>query len=127
MFQTLIVFGNVGRDPEMRYTPEGKAVCSFSVATQDGFGDSKKTIWFRATAWEKLAETCNQYLAKGSKVLIEGRLQADANGNPRTWTDNTGATRASFEMTASVVRFLSAKPGAPVDASGEDAGANIPF
>lgn len=127
MFQTTIIVGNVGRDPEMRYTPEGKAVCSFSVAASKGSGDKKKTIWMRVTAWEKLAEVCNEYIAKGSKVLVEGELAADSAGNPRTWTDQSGATRASFEMTASVVRFLSAKPGAPTEATGDDTGDNIPF
>jgi single-strand DNA-binding protein len=107
MFQTTLIVGNLGKDPEMRYTPEGKPVTSFSVAVSDGFGDNKKTIWFRVTAWDKQAETCNQYLHKGSKVLVEGRLQADKNGGPRIWTKQDGTQGASFELTASTVRFLS--------------------
>lgn len=107
MYHTIIIVGNLGRDPEMRYTPAGKAVTSFSVAVSDGFGENKKTIWFRVSAWEKQAETCNQYLKKGSRVLVEGRLQADEAGNPRQWADQSGEKRASYEVTAVTVRFLS--------------------
>ncbi len=92
MYQTIIIAGNVGRDPEMRYTPSGQAVTSFSVATNRQYTNNnaetvKETIWFRVSAWGKQAETCNQYLKKGSKVLVEGRLTADpATGGPRIWT-----------------------------------------
>lgn len=109
MYHTIVIVGNVGRDPEMRYTPSGSAVTSFSVAVSDGFGERKKTIWFRVSAWEKLAETCNNYLKKGSKVLIEGRLNATDTGNPRTYNRQDGTTAASFEVTANVVRFLSSR------------------
>ena len=109
MYHTIIIAGNVGRDPEMRYTPSGSAVTSFSVAVSDGFGEKKKTIWFRVSAWEKLAETCNNYLKKGSKVLVEGRLNATETGNPRTYNRQDGTTAASFEVTANVVRFLSSR------------------
>ena len=82
MWHTLIVVGNLGRDPEMRYTPSGQAVTSFSVATSRQYTSSngqlvKETVWFRVSAWGKQAETCNQYLKKGSKVLVEGRLSPD--------------------------------------------------
>src|SRR5450759_5866913 len=91
MYQTIIIVGNVGRDPEMRYTPSGQAVTSFSVATNRQYTNSnaetvKETIWFRVSAWGKTGETCNQYLKKGSKVLVEGRLTADpVTGGPRIW------------------------------------------
>lgn len=108
MFHTIILVGNLGKEPEMRYTNDGKPVTSFSVAVSDGFGDNKKTVWFKVTAWEKQAETCAQYLHKGSKVLVEGRLQADKNtGGPRIWQRQDGTQGASFELTASTVRFLS--------------------
>lgn len=112
MWHTLIIVGNVGRDPEMRYTPSGQAVTSFSVAssrqyTANNGQQVKETIWFRVSAWGKQAEICNQYLHKGSKVLIEGRLQPDANGSPRVWTRQDGTTGASYEVTANTVRFLS--------------------
>lgn len=115
MYQTIILAGNVGRDPEMRYTPSGQAVTSFSVATNRQYtnnnGESiKETIWFRISAWGKTGEICNQYLKKGSKVLVEGRLTADpATGGPRVWTAQDGASRASFEVYAQTVRFLSSK------------------
>jgi single-strand DNA-binding protein len=112
MFQTIIVAGNLGRDPEMRYLPSGQAVTSFSIATNRQYTGSdgqlvKETTWFRITAWGKLAETCNQYLKKGRQVLVEGRLTADpATGGPRIWTRQDGTPAASFEITASTVRFL---------------------
>ncbi len=118
MFQTIIFIGNLGRDPEMRYTPSGQAVTSFSVAVSDGFGDRKKTIWFRVSAWEKLAETCSAYLKKGSKVLVEGRLTAAENGSPRIWTRQDGTPASSFEVNAAIVRFLT--PRADVEAGMED-------
>ena len=113
MYHTLIIVGNVGKEPELRYTPSGQAVTSFSVATNrsytTGSGEHvKETIWFRVATWGKLAEVCNQYVKKGSKVLIEGRLTPDkTTGNPRIWTNASGAAQASFEVNASTVRFLS--------------------
>ena len=115
MYQTIIIAGNVGRDPEMRYTPSGQAVTSFSVATNRQYNNNngetvKETIWFRISAWGKTGEICNQYLKKGSKVLVEGRLTADpATGGPRVWTAQDGSTRASFEVSAQTVRFLSSR------------------
>jgi single-strand DNA-binding protein len=115
MFHTIIIVGNVGKDPEMRYTPSGQAVTSFSVATNrqytTGGGEQvKETVWFRVTTWGKQAEICNQYLRKGSKVLIEGRLTPDkATGGPRVWSKQDGSTGASFEVTAGTVRFLSSR------------------
>jgi single-strand DNA-binding protein len=115
MYQTIILVGNVGRDPEMRYTPSGQAVTSFSVATNRQYTNNngetvKETIWFRVSAWGKTGEICNQYLKKGSKVLVEGRLTADpATGGPRVWTGQDGSARASFEVSAQTVRFLSSR------------------
>jgi single-strand DNA-binding protein len=115
MYHTIIVVGNVGRDAEMRYTPSGQAVTSFSVATNRQYTSSsgeqvKETIWFRVSAWGRQAEVCNQYVKKGMKVLVEGRLNADqVTGGPRLWTGNDGSTRASFEITAGTVRFLSSR------------------
>jgi single-strand DNA-binding protein len=114
-YHTTIIVGNLGRDPEMRYTPSGQAVTSFSVAVNDDYTNNngervKRTIWFRISAWGKQAETCNQYLKKGSKVLVEGRITADqATGGPRIWTSQDGQPRASFEISATTVRFLSTR------------------
>jgi single-strand DNA-binding protein len=115
MYHTIIIVGNLGRDPEMRYTPAGQAVTNFSVATSRQYTGSdgnqvKETVWFRISAWGKQAETCNQYLRKGSKVLVEGRLTPDpATGGPRLWQRQDGTTSASFEVSASTVRFLSSR------------------
>jgi single-strand DNA-binding protein len=133
MYHTLILVGNVGRDPEMRYTPSGQPVTSFSVATNRQYtansGETvKETIWFRVTTWGKTAEVCNQYVKKGSKVLVEGRLTPDANtGGPRVWTAQDGSSRASFEVTASTVRFLSSRGDGdgPSMGSGGDMGGSF--
>jgi single-strand DNA-binding protein len=136
-FHTVILIGNLGRDPEMRYTPSGQPVTSFSVASNRSYtgSDGQKvdeTIWFRVTAWGKQAETCNQYLRKGSKVLVEGRLVPDKNGGPRIWTKQDGTSGASFEVTASTVRFLSTRGEGGVGESmeehqGQGEGDEIPF
>jgi single-strand DNA-binding protein len=116
MYQKLIVVGNLGGDPEMRYMPDGTAVTNFSVATSRTWTDSrsgnqnKETTWIRVSVWGRQAETTNQYLTKGSKVLVEGRLRPDpTTGNPRMWTRQDGTVAASFEMTADSVRFLSGR------------------
>lgn len=114
-FHTIIFAGNLGRDPEMRYTPSGQAVTNLSVAVNDDYTNSngervKRTIWMRVSTWGKQAENCNQYLKKGSKVLVEGRLTADpATGGPRIWTGQDGQPRASYEVSAVTVRFLSSR------------------
>ncbi len=115
MYQKLVIVGNLGRDPEMRYTPSGQAVTNLNIATNRQYTSNsgervKETTWFRISVWGKQAETCNQYLRKGSKVLVEGRLNQDpATGGPRVWTAQDGSPRASFEMTAQTVRFLSSR------------------
>ena len=130
MYQSLTIVGNVGKDPEMRYTPTGQAVTSFSVATNRQYTGSngeqvKETIWFRVSTWGKLAETCNQYVKKGSKVLVEGRISAYKNtGGPSIWIKQDGTAGASFEVTANTVRFLSSRQdgGEGGAAGGMDAG-----
>lgn len=115
MYQRVIIAGNLGNDPEMRYTPAGVAVTRFSVATNRRWTDAsgvpgEETVWFRVSAWRGLAETCNQYLSKGRQVLVEGRLAPDSDtGGPRVWTGNDGVARASYEITATEVRFLGSK------------------
>ena len=107
MYQKLIIIGNLGKDPEMKYTTDGKAVTTFSVAASNR---KDETVWFRVSTWDKQAETCNQYLHKGSKVLVEGALRADGAGNPRVYERKDGlGWAASFEVVASSVKFLSGK------------------
>ncbi len=134
-YQKIIITGNLGRDPEMRYTPSGQAVTSFSVAVNESYTNAngekvKKTIWFRVTAWGKQAEICNQYLKKGQQVLVDGRMSADPNtGGPKIWTKQDGSTGSSFEVTASTVRFLSSRmdsEGGPVAGGGGMEMAELP-
>lgn len=122
MYQNLIIVGNLGKDPDMRYAPDGTPVTSFSVAAQDGFGEKKKTIWFRVSAWKSLAETCHNYLHKGSKVLVEGVLVADETGGPRVYKKSDGTPAASFEVRAMAVKFLS-----PKDDAGTATDEEVPF
>jgi single-strand DNA-binding protein len=115
MFHTIIIVGNLGKDPEMKYTPSGQPVTNFSVACNRSYNDAsgqpvKETIWFRVTTWGKQAEICNQHLVSGSKVLVEGRLTPDPDtGGPRVWNRQDGSSGASYEVTAANVRFLSSK------------------
>jgi len=139
MYHKIIIVGNLGQDPEMRYTPDGTPVANFSVATNrkwsrpDG-GEGEETVWFRVTAWRRQAEICNQYLQKGQRVLVESRMKPDpATGGPRLWTGNDGVARSSYEVTATTVRFLG-RPGdaSPVETAVPeeppiDTGEEIPF
>ncbi len=143
MYHKIILIGNLGRDPEMRYTPSGQAVTNFSMATtekwtgQDG-QLQERTIWWRVAAFGKMAETVNTYLKKGSKVYIEGRVNADPKtGGPRIYTRQDGTAGSSFEVTASTVKFLSSRGEASAAPSGggmaesehpvEEVGEDIPF
>jgi single-strand DNA-binding protein len=138
MFHKIILVGNLGRDPEMRYTPSGQAVTNLSVASNrtytDGAGNQiKETIWFRVSVWGKQAESCQQYLKKGRQVLVEGRLVPDENGNPRIWNRQDGTPAASFEVTAQTVRFLGGREADSGFGAGEGPGGlpetedDIPF
>lgn len=118
MFQTSIIAGHLGGDPVLRYTQGGTAVCDFSVATSDSWTDAQgvkqtRTEWFKVTAWGKLAELCNQYLAKGRKVLVEGTVSAHG------WTDQKGEPRATLELKAGVVKFMDSA-GERVERTGVD-------
>ena len=105
MYQKLIIIGNLGREPEMRFTPNGDPVTTFSVATSRKYGEKDETTWFRVSVWGKQAESCNTYLSKGSKVLVEGRLKAE----PNVYQRKDGTWASSYEVTAETVRFLSPK------------------
>ncbi|QRN82653.1 single-stranded DNA-binding protein [Chloroflexota bacterium] len=112
MFQQLTIVGYLGRDPEMRFTPGGQAVTSLSVASSRNYTTNAgqkvdETTWFRVSVWGAQAESCNQYLKKGSAVLVIGRLRPDPEtGGPRTFTRNDGTPGSSYEVTAQTVRFL---------------------
>jgi single-strand DNA-binding protein len=129
-YQKIILVGNLGRDPEMRYTPGGQPVTSFSIATNRRYNDAQgqqvdETTWFRISVWGKQAESCKQYLTKGKQVLVEGRLIADkATGGPRIFQRQDGTNGTSFEVTADTVRFLGGKPGSGDAEGGEHAAAS---
>jgi len=116
MFQKLIIIGNLGNKPEMRATPKGDMVTQFSMASSRKYGDKDETTWWHVTVWGKQAESCNQYLAKGARVLVEGRLTPDDKGGPKVFQRKDSTWGASFDVTAESVRFLSEKP-AEIDES----------
>src|SRR5512133_3480749 len=109
MYQSLTIIGRLGRDPEMRYMPNGDPVTSFSVATDRQYNDRnsqkvKETTWFRVSVFGKQAENTNQCLHKGSMVLVEGRLRTDPKtGGPATFTRQDGTIGTSFEIVANTV------------------------
>ena len=122
----IIVIGNLGRDPEMHYTPSGQSVTSFSVATNRKFttgGEQREeTDWFNISAWGRLSELCNQYLTKGQQVYLEGRLHL------RSYEGRDGQTRWVNEITLTDVQFLSRAGGMgdqpppyDMESGGEDA------
>jgi single-strand DNA-binding protein len=106
-YHKVVLAGNVVRLPEMRFLPSGEAVTNFTVAVSYGFGEHKKTIWFNVSVFGKQAESCNTFLKKGSKCLVDGTIYPGDDGNPRTWEDKEGNPHATYEITAQTVRFLS--------------------
>ena len=119
--------GRLGRDPETRYTQSGKAVASFSIACSEKRGGEESTEWVNVVAWEKLAEICGQYLAKGSLVFISGRMQT------RKWQDKEGGTRYTTEIVAREMKMLDSRGGgdrsgsAGTDGSAPPMGDDVPF
>jgi single-strand DNA-binding protein len=104
-FNKIILVGNLGRDPELRYTAQGTPVCSFTLATnekrKDKAGETQDvTTWFRVTLWGRQAETASQYLTKGRPVYIEGRLRLEE------WTDRDGKARYTLEVHATDMQFI---------------------
>lgn len=104
-FNKIILVGNLGKDPELRYTPQGTAVCSFSLATnekrRDKAGEFQNiATWFKVTLWGNQAETASKYLSKGRPIYIEGRLRIEE------WTDRDGNNRQSLEVNATDMQFL---------------------
>ena len=104
-FNKIILVGNLGRDPELRYTPQGTPVCSFTLATnerrKDKAGETQDvTTWFRVTLWGRQAETASQYLTKGRPVYVEGRLRVEE------WTDRDGKARHTLEVHATDMQFI---------------------
>lgn len=107
-FNKIILVGNLGKDPELRYTPQGTAVCSFSLATnekrKDRSGEYQNiTTWFKVALWGNQAETAAKYLVKGAPIYIEGRLRIEE------WTDRDGNNRQSLEVNGTDMQFIAAR------------------
>jgi single-strand DNA-binding protein len=133
----VILIGNLGRDPELRYTPSGQAVANFTLATNERFSSKdgekqERTEWHRIVAWGRTGELCAQYLSKGRSVYLEGRLQT------REWEDKEGQKRRTTEIVAQTVQFLggrgseggagsAASGGGDYDAGGPPPADDVPF
>lgn len=96
----MTIIGNLGRDPEVRYTPDGLAVTNFSVAVTEKIRGEDKTLWFKIVAFGKLGEICGEYLSKGKQVYVDGRLQTSE------WEDRDGNKRFSLEIVANTMQML---------------------
>jgi single-strand DNA-binding protein len=120
-----MIIGNLGADPEMRFAPSGSPVTSFNIAssriftTKDG-EKRQETEWFTVVAWDKLAENCNQFLSKGRKAYVEGRLKT------RSWEDKEGVKHYKTEVIASQVIFLDRSGSAPLPEESAEGGEEIP-
>lgn len=122
----IMLIGNVGSEPEMRYTPNGRAVTSFRMATNYRYsgpdGERKEeTEWFRVSVWGKQAESCNQFLSKGRRVYVEGRLRS------RNWEGQDGQMRTSLEVSANRVIFLDRAAPVSLSEEGELEPEDLPF
>jgi len=123
----IILIGNLGKDPDMSYTPSGKAVTKFSLAVNRRSRDAEtgerreETTWFNIVAWDRLAETCNSYLHKGSKVMIEGRMTS------RKYTDKDGVERTAWEVTASDMEMLDPKGATSGPSDRDTSPDDLPF
>lgn len=115
-----ILVGNLGKDPEMRYTPNGVPVCSFPMATSETYKDRNtgeritQTEWHNIVIWRGMAETAEKYLKKGSQVFIEGKIKT------RSWEDQQGQKRYTTEIVADVMQLLD-RPNQPSTSNGQDA------
>jgi single-strand DNA-binding protein len=121
----VILIGNLGRDPEIRYTSGGTAVANFTLATTESFTSregkrEERTEWHRIVVWGKTAELCTQYLAKGRSVYIDGRIQT------REWEDKDGQKRKTTEIVANTVQFLGGPRGSGGGRDAYDGGGNEP-
>ncbi|NCD13706.1 MAG: single-stranded DNA-binding protein [Bacteroidia bacterium] len=118
MINKVILIGNLGADPEIRFTPTGVPVATFSIATAEKFKGQdgqvqESTEWHRIVAWQRLAEICGEYLAKGSRVYIEGKLKT------RKWQDQSGQDRYTTEIVAREMKMLSPRAGGQESTSHE--------
>ena len=126
MYSSLTLAGYLGADPTLRFLPDGSPVTTLSVATSEKYKDKETTSWFRVSVWGSQAEACNQYLKKGSPVLVVGRLRPDPEtGGPRLWTGDDGVSHANYEVIAQTVKFLPGSKAVQQQEEYEDDG--VPF
>ena len=124
MLNKIVTIGRLTRDPEIRYTQSGKAVCTFSIAVDDGYGENKKAYFFPVVVWGKTAETCGKSLAKGRKVAVTGKLTT------RQYENNEGKKVTVFEIVADAfdgVEFLDSKKQGSSQSNEIDMTEEIPF
>jgi len=114
----VILVGNLGRDPEMHYTPDGLPVTDFSLAVTDGKAD---TVWYRVSCWRGLAEVTNKHLVKGQQVYVEGRLR------PREYEGQDGKRHFTLDVVSDKVVFLGRKADHGEPSNGGDNGGDVPF
>ena len=114
MYSKTIIAGNLGTDPEMRSTQNGTNVANFSVGVSRGWGENKKTEWYKVVAWKTLAETAEKYLKKGSKVLVEGEMET------RSWDKDDGTKGYSTELIANRIQFLESRADSEQNSSNSD-------
>jgi len=136
-YQQITLVGCLGKNPELRYLPDGRPVTNFSMATNRKWANKKtselmeETTWWRISVFGPQAEACAQYLAKGRQVLVTGRMRPDpATGSPRVFTRNDGSSGASHELTATSVQFLGSRADAAPDAPAQQTEADsegVPF
>jgi single-strand DNA-binding protein len=113
----VILIGNLGADPEVRFTPSGQAVANFRIATNESWTDKngqkqERTEWHRIVVWGKMGESCGEFLKKGRQTYVEGRLQT------REWTDKEGKKNYTTEVIAQTVQFLGSGPGGRAEGGG---------
>ncbi len=121
----VILVGRLGKDPEMRYTPNGTAVCKFSLATDEAWRDQsgqlqKRTEWHNIVAWTKLAENCQKLLTKGKQIYVEGRIQT------RQWDDRDGNKRTTTEIVIATMRLLGSRAEAAAATGAAEPGREVP-
>ena len=120
MLNKVMLIGRLGDSPELRQTQQGKSVCTFTMATDTGYGDNKKTDWHKVTVFDKAADKCAKYLRKGSSVYVEGRLSYDT-------YEKDGIKRTSVKIIANDVRFIGAKSDNPEEAPQQNEGYQPPM
>ena len=121
MFQSVVLTGRVGKDAELRYTPNGKPVLDFSLAVDSGYGDGKETQWWKCTLWGDRAEKLHAHVIKSKVLTVEGETRG---AEPHTWAGSDGKTRAQWALTVRQLAFVGGGKGAEAETHESD---GVPF